>query len=1065
MNRHLLFLVLLFIPGNSWSQELPPTPPIALQEEEKNTIPLPSVEPEDLIKTTMAQDIASGDYYQLLSWVKSLGLDSSGGVADLRTRLYAHFKVTPLASGAESDQTITIETAYGTKYFTIEKVDENYIRLTGGVSLNLRDNKQKVDHHITADEILFNQTKNNMTARGRVVYKMVKDGTNETFRGDSLSFNLDDWKGIFYDGVTSRKRSVSGSELDFNFAGDTIKRNQNDMVVMEQGVITSSIPSSPYYRIQAEKIWVMAPGEWGLFNAVLYVGRIPMFYFPFFYQPGDEMFFNPVLGLPTKPDRRGSYLQTTTYLLGTKKKDASPLSFLQVDEGGTTGNKTEIRGLYLVKPATSAGIPPQKPESKDDLMKIIVDIYSNLGAYAAWEGSLSNLGPLKKITFLTAMAASVNVYSVGTGFSPFSTGSFKADQPLWNQLQRNESYFFNYPIPFRLALELGMDTDWVKLNWEYYSDPFMSSDFRDRTENFSMFSLIGFGAKSTTVSEKSSLYWKAEFILSPSLTFLSPWIKTLTVSNVKSSLEWMKTPNTRPIEDPSRFWFAPIKLAALSMNLSISGDLLGSPSANISNGSTEPPKDPINDLLLLPEITAPWSSKENTEISKTSDIETPLDEPLSPGIPLNPPNIQGNLSITNLKDNTLGDLSLTYTYSPRFNQQTFFNQDLWTKPEDMDWKTKYSQTYLNEEGRVGLKWSLGGQLLIYEQSMNYVRNTRLSYGFTESMATTLKNSHLTGDAQYNNYKLNQSLKLSMVPFLEISQLKSTQVSYTLTSKLWENKYTGFDTPNLTGNYDYIYPEWTKNGVTSHELTSNVVINPFSKQELLSSTTYFRTTLEPREIERSLTETLSSQWGLIRASASSGLKYTLTDKNWKRDPLKLNLDLGNETLKVVNSLDYDFDKSDFTSFSSNLSGLGFNMRYSASYGTPYNFRLDSNNNYKWIADIQQSFIHKDVQISYRFPIEKALFWKNRIEVSGGINSSLSVDLQRFTSSLFGFDMNLSVKIFQVFDLTFSSHSNNKSIFRYSQVMVDSLSGKSSLLNPWEDLLKSFYFWDEESRKKS
>jgi hypothetical protein len=92
-------------------------------------------------------------------------------------------------------------------------------------------------------------------------------------------------------------RTVADKSLPFRYQGEAIRRSANDVVLMDSGSITSSLTEDPYYHIEARRIWVLRPGEWGLQNAVLYLGRFPVFWFPFYFQPGDDPVFRPYVGV------------------------------------------------------------------------------------------------------------------------------------------------------------------------------------------------------------------------------------------------------------------------------------------------------------------------------------------------------------------------------------------------------------------------------------------------------------------------------------------------------------------------------------------------------------------------------------------------------------------------------------------------------------------------------------------------------------------------------------------------------------------------------------------------
>ena len=108
----------------------------------------------------------------------------------------------------------------------------------------------------------------------------------------------------------------------------------NDTVILQKGSFTTSAtPDDPLYQIRMSTVWLLAPGEWAVQDAVLMIGRVPILYLPGFFWPGDEFFFNPNIGLQA---REGSFVQTTTYLLGRKPAQDTPFSFLQLSSASGT---------------------------------------------------------------------------------------------------------------------------------------------------------------------------------------------------------------------------------------------------------------------------------------------------------------------------------------------------------------------------------------------------------------------------------------------------------------------------------------------------------------------------------------------------------------------------------------------------------------------------------------------------------------------------------------------------------------------------------------------------------
>ena len=297
---------------------------------------------------TLAKDIGTADYYELLAWCQRLDLDDTGDRASLQSRLYRHYSVSPdLKTKDKPKKRIVIQSASHTEYFTIEEIDEDYIVLQGDVIVEFIDEEENVAHTIRAQRITINQTQNLLTATGDIRYTLKRgDEPAEEFKSRRFSFNMENWDGVFIQGEGKTEREVEPEEwITFTYFGESITRLENDTVILENGTLTSSENTrEPYWYIRASKIYVLAPGEWAIQDAVLHVGRVPMFYIPYFFKPGDELFFHPALGYR---NREGNFVQTTTYLVGRKQETGGSLSFLRVTEAETEQYEQVIKGLYL----------------------------------------------------------------------------------------------------------------------------------------------------------------------------------------------------------------------------------------------------------------------------------------------------------------------------------------------------------------------------------------------------------------------------------------------------------------------------------------------------------------------------------------------------------------------------------------------------------------------------------------------------------------------------------------------------------------------------------------------
>ncbi|MDR2135055.1 MAG: hypothetical protein LBO76_00385, partial [Treponema sp.] len=261
-------------------------------------------------------DIKTSTLQELADWCASLELPQGGGREELAARLRAYYGLENAAEAAEGAEAggraIVIESARSTEYFTLDEADEEYARLRGNVAISLKDGG--ATHRISAQEILFNRTRNLVTARGEVSYVKEEGDTVETFRGDSISVNLDSWATTLTDGIS--ERALSGEQTTYRFEGTVISRSEEEVTILKDASISNASGKNSYWSLDATKLWLLPGSDFALQNAVLKVGEIPLFYIPFFYYPADEIVFHPVLGYRS---REGNFIQTTTYILGRPK--------------------------------------------------------------------------------------------------------------------------------------------------------------------------------------------------------------------------------------------------------------------------------------------------------------------------------------------------------------------------------------------------------------------------------------------------------------------------------------------------------------------------------------------------------------------------------------------------------------------------------------------------------------------------------------------------------------------------------------------------------------------------
>ena len=568
---------------------------------------------KNLIEKTLGNDIKTASYYELVPWCRDLGLDDAGTRQALQQRLYAYYGISPPTEQKEQEgkiRLLEIKSAKETQYFTIEQVDEDYVLLLGDVLVEIKE--QEATHRIRAHRILLNETENILNAEGGIEYTLIKGTEEEVFRGERLTFNVDSWEGVFFSGGMEVDRTIGGETIRFRFTGESISRLEGNTVVIDRGEITScDLEEDPHYHIRARKIWVLAPNEWAILNAVLYIGRVPLLYLPFFFRPGDEFFFHPAVGY-RDPD--GRFIQTTTYLIGQKRRSSSALSFLAATEESTTQYELEREGLFL-RP-----IPDKAIVIEDGrFLKVMLDLYSRLGVFAGADGS-------------------------------FPKAAFKGG------VARTTSFWVPAPEEFRFGFEgnwnLGNDPNRFSGSFEYFSDPSFPVDFYNRSEDTGLTRLMGIEPFEGTASatEKQTLTWELTGKMDFSDKFDTPLVKTLSFPYITANLLWENVNGG----------YIPTNLKLPSASFQILGTLLSvtRPSAR-SNAKAAEKTSPMPTELRPPRDGSPAVRS-----------ESPASQPLSS---LRPPEPKASVPVSLQK--TPLQFDLAYQFRPTADLEQKFDKE------------------------------------------------------------------------------------------------------------------------------------------------------------------------------------------------------------------------------------------------------------------------------------------------------------------------------------------------------------------------------------------------------
>jgi hypothetical protein len=1041
--------------------------PLAAQAGEGSSASPPAANEDELVQKTLGLDISTASFYELVDWAASLGLPTAGSASDLRAALYKHYAVEApaLKSGGRS---ISIERANSAEYFKVEENDDSLLRITGGVVLTVRDEAKSELHRLEAEEILYDKAHNAVSAVGRVHYRREKSDSVEEFSGETITVDLDDWSGVFLDGkmrttstvsanattATSAAAAATTGQRGFYFSADTMLKRSGDVIILEDGIVTSCDAEHPHYSIRAKKIWLLGGNEWAISDAVLSLGEVPVLWLPFFFYPGDEIVFHPVFGYRS---RVGRFVQTTTYLIGQKAASAST-GILSMGGGSTSGPK-KVHGLFL-RPSDEAGAKVDTSSS----LKVLADIYSNLGGFVGLDGGFDKLGPFTSLSLKSGLGLSRSLFYESTGYySPFDASSDPAYSSVWNA-----SDFFGLDLPFRYGLDfstglkLGPVTASIAL--PFFSDPYFEEDFRWRSENMDWlsFSSSSTDSASSEPSERSSLLQKLSLSFSLKPSILSPWLSSLDVSKLASSLSWQEKYATDLASsedsslfavDPQRYFFYPDLLRPLDLSLTFRGSLLPGQGAKSAVSPGDSKKGEAEG-----ELRSPWDG--DAASVATSDEKSAAPDSGDFRLSSRAPSLGSSSSLSGL---AAGGFAVDWSLSPTAYIEDRYKSDDWTASSQVDFSDLLYQLYsYSLSGTLASSYRLPSGAASASFGLTLLSQDRYRASSDDANYTSRIAAYNLADAQYRQTKLSSSLVLSAKPLVNSLLFSPSSLSYDLESILYNKAY---DHPDGSGGYVYNtqYLGWDSDTITTHSATATLAAKTGDNTQSLGLTMSLPPTTE------AYTPVLSLQAGSkgLSLSATARQRYYRAsgDSSFSSDPLSSSLSLSlDQGPKVTNSLAYDSDDGYFTSNVTTLAWGHFSSTLTAARSYSYSYVGGSG----WSSSADQSFLISNLSAAFAEDWSAPKDWPFSSTIKGSLSYSQS--FLEFSDSILAFNLAVTFKMTDFLDVTFSSLSQNSSAWRYCPWLFSGtkdlgLGADYYYVSPLTDIAESFYFWDTSARKRS
>jgi len=1054
VKKNLLVLLLLFPVFMASPQSADTAAAAPEQAAENDKSPEEDVEAEEEKVSYIEMDIRTSTLLELAAWCRELGLSDGGSWAQLASRLRSHYNLRSQRSAYRpGQQIITIESAKTTEYFTLELVDEEYARLKGDVIVSLKDGATV--HRIKAWEILYNRTRNVMTATGNVEYTKEEGSTVETFRGESITVNLDNWSSIFMDG--SSQKSTTGRSATFRFAGTVISRNSEGATILSKADITNPANPEAYWSLYASKLWLLPGNDWAIFNAVLKVGNIPLLYLPFFFYPADEIVFHPVLGYRS---REGTFLQTTTYLLGRPKSSGMSENSITRIFGGDSDSENKVReGVFL------RTTKEKTQDSGATQLSVLFDVYVNLGAYLGTEMTAPAKGLFGATRLSAGLGLTRDIFVSGANYTPFRDNSGESS---WNS---SRFFFMDVPLRYRFVYNTSfkVNNGSLSLDIPYYSDPYVNRDFMRRTEVLDWLAMLREGVSASDVvsdTSISSYEWKLNGSFNPPVYKFSPNISSFSISNLSSTLIFNQRssgkyygPSAPP--NPGRAFFFPNRFTIFSISAAVAGTPLQT--RNVTQSQTGSKTEPPPGDALLPDLPiSPWGSTEN----ETDDAYT---RAVSGVYDFSPPVLSQSFSLPAAGG---ARLSVDYTLTPATATELQFQSSKWRESEDINWG-EVSSILSSFRSDAGLGFNInhtGGGAYAFSLRFSGTGSWQ-DYMYLNKQADEFSTPKAIKEAKDRAYKetyftSSWAFSTSFRPFFQSPVWSGSSLQYGLGGLLAK---TSVDTAGNNPVWDWVLADWNKTDISSHQVTASLSATIRDYNQNLS----FSAALPPRDSVFSSSAVFRA-W-ITETSVRNSISFPLESDKRKIEPVYFT-----ETLRFTQGNSFQqyvvFDPvlNEYATLTTSLSlSLGLSASFSAIYAQPYRYNyngsVDNSRPNGWIQMRDKSLNPNEFRLAYARTFSQNSLWGNRLSYSFSLNTSMAFDLQRYTNSKFNFSLGVKTKITNFLDLDFSTSSENPVIFKYFQGLpffdlpTQLYPGQET--NLFIDLLNSFRFDNDDLRRQS
>jgi hypothetical protein len=616
-------------------------------------------------------------------------------------------------------------------------------------------------------------------------------------------------------------------------------------------------------------------------------------------------------------------------------------------------------------------------------------------------------------------------------------------------------------------------------------------------------------------TSKDTLQWNLGGSFSPRITPLQPVISNARITNYYFNMYWkskdadtegitgldpalpgyVPTQSRTPFSFPSQKFYYPDSYLLPEIKAELSGtifDVVYEKKA-VSGSERQPGADQESESRTAP----PWDEMHDEAQDNERESEYRLQE------------IQNDLPLRDRAVRKPFQHTLLYKILPEVNVSSRMNSSMWETPYDIDFSEEYSIFKTNGSSSLQYSAKLFDDYFILSDALIFSGTYQEHFNRAENVLSETWAEYLQQDYNSTLYTLMNNLTVTSFPLSAVNYFDRSSLTYRLTMKLLEKKFEFLDENDQPVYEDSTFT-WEEDYITQHSLGAKLIFVPFTKQQILD----IHAILPPLDEEINGTVTLNT--GPFTTIAQGKLKKEPIDpddenspEEWNLKPLSLTerFSVNPQTTSILleQLFTYDFDLAKWIKSRStaNFSFLSNNIviKESFIFGDPalqtpeneteevlplfedpysntsslrlwffyadftmkktYPFTFEPG--IGWQQEDTKKFIPETVTIGIDTNPQNTPVWKNRISFLLDIDSSVTMNLIKFSDSLFTFTVGLELSIYRFLDLNFSFEAENNNIYRYFDGYT-AITGEQTL-DPFVDLGKSFNMFNMTDREES